>query len=123
MVVFSIVAATLAPSTHGVVTGHLQACRAIIYPGAPAYTSGTVTIYRGDVTWQLQPNSPSLSFDIVPKVVVAKQKVGADGWYRFDLAPGHYLMDGTTGTGTSLYVDFRIGAADERQIDIPNLCI
>lgn len=93
-----------APS-RGVVTGGFQQCTALPVPGLPTYAAGSVTVLQGGT-------------------IVARQSVGSNEHYTFVLPPGDYVLDGRwASSNASVQVPVRLGAGDDLEVDIPNVCI
>ena len=92
----AMVTGAILPPARGVVSGGIIACDAL-GSSAPHYVPGTVTVLKG-------------------QTLVDRQAV--DGTYRFDLAPGRYLLE----AGIS-YATVTLSAGDDVHVDIPNMCI
>ena len=58
LVALSITESVVTPPVRGLVSGGIRPCDALGTPDLPHYTSGTVTVLKGKVTWQTSPGSP-----------------------------------------------------------------
>jgi len=103
----------------GTVTGYIDACTGLGL--ALPYAAGTVTALPGQVTWV--PAGAGTSRPRFPAVVAARQHVGQDQRFSFQLAPGDYVLVGHYDAGnTTTYVDVAVVAGQVLQRDLPNLC-
>jgi hypothetical protein len=79
------------PAGQGAVVGGIAPCHGLPpTPGGPTYVAGTVTVFRGQVTWK--PAGPGSSVAVLPTAQVAEQTVGTNATYRFVLDPGSYVL-------------------------------
>jgi hypothetical protein len=72
-------------------------------PGGPTYVAGTVTVFRGQVTWK--PIGLGSSVAVLPTAQVAEQAVATNATYRFVLDPGSYVLQ-------AHYAEARFDSAD-----------
>jgi hypothetical protein len=122
LVALSITAAAITPPLRGVVSGGIRPCDALGNPDLPHYAAGTVTVLKGQVTWQSGQGGPSY-VDVLPTTVVAQETVPTNGMYRFDLQPGSYVLEAAPSGGYGPYTTVTVNAGDELVVDIPNTCI
>ena len=103
----------------GGVTGYIDPCEGIDI-GLP-YAAGTVTALRGQETWK--PDGHGTDRLQFPATVAARQHVGANHKFHFDLAPGQYVLLARydRGNGTS-FLDVSIAAGRVLHRDLPDLC-
>lgn len=59
-------------------------------PGGPTSVAGTVTVFRGKITWK--PDGPGSYLAVLPTARVADQSVATNANYRFVLDPGSYVL-------------------------------
>ncbi|HEY1455070.1 MAG TPA: hypothetical protein VGG31_01120 [Candidatus Dormibacteraeota bacterium] len=114
----SLTAATIAPATRGVVTGHLIACDALGLTH-PAYADGMVSVLRGEIRLAYSDKDNAV-VEALPTEVVARQSVSADNGYTFILDPGRYVL-ATPGPWISTAITLNPG--DHLRVDMPNGCI
>jgi hypothetical protein len=75
----------------GSVVGGIDPCFGIPpSPSEPTYVAGTVTVYRGRVTWK--PDRPGSFVAVLPSARVAEQTVATNATYRFVLEAGSYVL-------------------------------
>ena len=75
----------------GGVVGGIDPCFGIPpSPSEPTYVAGTVTVYRGRVTWK--PDRPGSFVAVLPSARVAEQTVATNATYRFVLEAGSYVL-------------------------------
>jgi len=122
LVALSITAAAITPPLRGVVSGGIRPCDAFGNPDLPHYAAGTVTVLKGQVTWQSGQGGPS-NVDVLPTTVVAQETVPTNGRYRFDLQPGSYVLEAAPSAGYGPYATVTVNAGDDLLVDIPNECI
>jgi hypothetical protein len=85
------------------------------------YAAGTVTALRGRETWK--PDGPGTSRLQLPATVAARQHVGENQRFSFDLAPGQYVLVARYQNGNAMsFLDVSIAAGRVLHRDLPNLC-
>ena len=97
-------------------TGGIVRCSGLYDPDALRNVGGTVSVFKGKVTWKL--NEPGNLTDVFPTDLVAQQTVEADGTYWFLLEPGQYFLRAGVG-----HASVTVQPGDDLRLDIPNLCI
>ncbi len=122
LVALSITASVVTPPVRGLVTGGIRPCDALGGAGLPHYASGTVTVLKGVLTWRSNPGT-SEYVDVLPTTVVAHESVSSNGMYRFDLAPGRYVLQAAPPGSYGPYAPVTVNAGDDLLVDIPNQCI
>lgn len=122
LVTLSITASVVTPPVRGLVSGGIRPCDALGSPDLPHYTSGTVTVLNGRVTWKTSQGTPAY-VDVLPTTVVAQESVPTSGMYRFDLAPGRYVLEAAPSGSYGPYAAVTVDAGDDLLVDIPNQCI
>jgi hypothetical protein len=104
----------------GEVTGYIDPCEGLPIQGLP-YAAGTVTALRGQQTWK--PDGPGTSRLQLPATVAARQHVGANQAFSFDLAPGQYVLVARYQTGNAMsFLAVSVAAGQVLHRDLPNLC-
>jgi hypothetical protein len=110
--------ALLAAHTGGV-TGYIDPCEGINI-GLP-YAAGTVTALRGQQTWE--PVGDGTYRLQLPPTVVARQRVGENQKFYFDLAAGRYVIVARYDTGNVMtFLDVSIVVGRVLHRDLPNVC-
>jgi hypothetical protein len=122
LVALSITASAVSPPLRGLVSGGIRPCDALGSADLPHYASGTVTVLEGQVTWRSSPGTPEY-VDVLPTTVVAQESVPTNGMYRFDLAPGRYVLEAAPRGSYGPYATVTVNAGDDLPVDIPNECI
>lgn len=118
--------ATLTAHTGGV-TGYIDPCQGIgIDIGLP-YAAGTVTALRGRETWKLVRSESNRTYQtyrmVLPTAVAARQHVGENQKFSFDLPPGRYVLVGRYDRGNfETFLDVTIAAGTVLHRDLPDLC-
>jgi hypothetical protein len=102
------------------VTGYIDPCEGIPIARSP-YAAGTVTALRGRETWK--PAGHGTWRPQLPAAVAARQHVGENQKFYFDLPPGRYVLVARydRGNATTL-LDVSIAAGRVLHRDLPNLC-
>jgi hypothetical protein len=108
-------AAFVIPDGKAVVTGGIIPCSGLSNPNLPQYSAGTVTVLKGQVTWN-GTGQGNLQ-EVLPTEVVAQQRVGTNETYRFVLEPGRYVIQ------SGVYASVTLQPSDDVHVDVPNLCI
>jgi hypothetical protein len=104
----------------GGVTGYIDPCEAIS-TGLP-YAAGTVTALRGQETWE--PAGDGTYRLQLPATVAARQHVGQNQKFYFDLAPGRYVLVARYDRGIAMtFLDVSIVAGRVLHRDLPDLCM
>ena len=103
----------------GGVTGYIDPCEGIDI-GLP-YAAGTVTALNGREPWK--PDGHGTSRLQFPATVAARQHVGENHKFRFDLAPGQYVLLARYDRGNGIsFLDVSIAPGRVLHRDLPNLC-
>lgn len=103
----------------GEVTGYIDPCEGVNV-GLP-YAAGTVTALRGTETWK--PDGPGTWRLQFPADVAARQHIGENQEFNFDLAPGRYVLVARYDRGNAMsFLDVSIAAGRILHRDLPNLC-
>jgi hypothetical protein len=103
----------------GGVTGYIDPCEGID-TGLP-YAAGTVTALRGRETWK--PDGHGTRRLQFPAIVAARQQVGENHKFHFDLAPGQYVLLARYDRGNGMsFLDVSIAAGRVLHQNLPNLC-
>jgi hypothetical protein len=115
--------AAVLPNGRAVVTGGIIPCAGIPDPNGPYYAAGTVTVLRGQVSWQNE--GPGYFADVLPTRVVAGERVAANGTYLFVLEPGEYVLEAQFPPPSNVlpYTAVTVNAGDNLRVDIPNMCL
>jgi hypothetical protein len=114
LVALSMVTGSTLVPTRAVVSGGIIRCTALGEDG-PRYAAGIVTVLKGRVTWR-KSAGPAEYDMVLPTTVVEREAVR--GTYRFDLAPGQYVLE----SGVS-YASVTLDPGDDLHVDIQNMCI
>ncbi len=122
LVAVSITASVVTPPVRAVVSGGIRPCDALGSAGLPHYASGTVTVLGGQVTWRSSPGTAD-SVAVLPTTEVAEASVPPNGTYRFDLAPGRYVLEAGPRGSYGPFATVTLNAGDDLLVDIPNECI
>ena len=103
----------------GGVTGYIDPCEGIDI-GLP-YAAGTVMALRGREIWKQDGHgTDQLQF---PATVAARQHVGENHQFHFDLAPGEYVLLARYDRGNGMsFLDVSIAAGRVLHRDLPDLC-
>ena len=109
--------------TPGVVSGGIEPCQAILFPGGPTYAAGTVTVLRGAVSWR--STGPGSSQVVFPVSVAALAIVATNTTYRFVLAPGEYVFRAAfpPPVKPTPWISITVQSGSAQHVDIPNMCI
>jgi hypothetical protein len=110
-------ATTLPVATNGWVVGGIGGCQGPPIPVAPHYIAGTVTVLAGHATWRQAPSGVLVA--TFPPGLVATETVGTNGSYRFELAPGPYVL---RDSGSQLFVNVTVHPGATTAADIANPC-
>lgn len=103
----------------GEVTGYIDPCEGIDI-GLP-YAAGTVTALSGRPTWK--PDGHGTSRLQLPATVAARQHVDENHTFRFDLAPGQYVLMARYDGGNAVsFLDVTIAAGRDLNRNLPDLC-
>jgi hypothetical protein len=103
----------------GGVTGYIDPCEGI-GTGLP-YAAATVMALRGRETWK--PDGHGTRRLQFPATVAARQHVGENHQFHFDLAPGRYVLLARYDRGNGMsFLDVSIAAGRVLHRDLPNLC-
>lgn len=109
------------PGSKGLVVGGISRCDAHGVPG-PMYVAGSVTVYRGHVTWRSIGSGNSQA--VFPSDSVATQTVSDNGLYQFTLDPGDYVLRGRYTSGNvQPFIAVTVKSGSTTRADIPNQCI
>ena len=110
--------APLAARTGGV-TGYIDPCEGID-TGLP-YAAATVTALRGRETWE--PAGDGTRRLQLPATVAARQHVGQNRKFYFDLAPGRYVLAARYDRGNAMtFLDVSVVAGRVLDRNLPDLC-
>lgn len=111
-----------AASDTGVVTGGIEPCAAIGYPGEPHYAAGTVTVLTG----QRRERSigPGSWVEVLPTTVVAHEQVGVNAIFSFVLKPGDYVVEAHFPPPATVvpWIKVTVYAGQTLHADITNEC-
>jgi hypothetical protein len=111
--------ASLTAHTGGV-TGYIDPCEALT-AGLP-YAAGTVTALRGQETWE--PAGDGTYRLQLPATVAARQHVGQNRKFYFDLAPGRYVIVARYDRDNAMtFLDVSIVAGRVLHQDLPDVCM
>jgi hypothetical protein len=103
----------------GAVTGYIDPCEGV-GTGLP-YPAGTVMALRGRETWK--PDGHGIRRLQFPATVAARQHVGENHKFHFDLAPGQYVLLARYDNGNGMsFLDVSIAAGQVLDRDLPDLC-
>ena len=104
-----------------VVTGFIEPCVGKIRRTL-TYAAGTVVALRG--VERLRPVRPGEQKVILPTDVVARQHVNENGRYRFELAPGRYVLAATYDAGFAgrTFLDVSVPSGATLQRNLPDVC-
>jgi len=107
------------PARVGMVAGYIDPCEGVI-TGLP-YAAGTVTALRGRETWK--PDGQGTYRLQLPVSVAARQHVGQNQRFQFDLTPGRYVLVARYDRGNAMsFLDVSITAGRLLHEDLPNQC-
>jgi hypothetical protein len=118
------------PSRTGVVTGRLEACRALPIGIGPfknnplPVTPGTVTVLRGQETWK--PVGHGTYKLVLPTTVLARAYIGDNyhQMFHFMLPPGPYVLVGRYTSGNIISTwPISVTAGTILHQDVPNECM
>jgi hypothetical protein len=108
----------------GRVTGYIDACLGIYFPGAPRYAAGTVTALRGRETWRNIGDGDSLpQLPPAATATAARRHVAAGQAFSFDLTAGQYALVARydDGNGRNI-VNVTVTAGQVLHLDFPDIC-
>jgi len=113
---------TSAPNETAVVTGGIIPCTGIPIPNGPHYAAGTVTVLKGQVTWQSTGQGNLVN--VFPTRVLTRERVATNATYRFVLEPGQYVLEAQFPPPSNVlpYTVVTVSAGDKLSVDIPNMC-
>ena len=105
----------------GGVTGYIDPCEGILIGTGLPYAAATVTALRGRETWE--PASDGTYRLQLPATVAARQHVGQNQKFHFDLAPGRYVLVARYDRGNAMtFLDVSVVAGRVLDRNLPNLC-
>jgi hypothetical protein len=105
-----------------VVTGFIEPCVAM-QSGPLTYAAGTVVASRGVV--RFRPIRPGEEKVVFPADVVARQHANTNGRYRFELAPGRYVIAATYDEGGNVhpFLGVIVPSGATLQRNVPDFCM
>lgn len=109
-------------SAVGVVVGGIQPCAALppsVATNLPRYAAGTVTVLMGAPAYQ-----PGGNIEL-PSAAVTQQSVAQNSTYRFELAPGDYVLVARFAPPANVmpFTTVTVKAGSTVEKDIPNECM
>jgi len=111
--------ATVLPNGKGLVTGGVVTCAGITGPDEARFAAATVTVLEGHVDWA-KPGQP-----VLPKGVVARERVPTNGTFQFVLDPGQYVLTAEFPPPANIvpFSPVTLQPGEDLRVDISNQCI
>lgn len=127
LVALALALAACTPSSEGSVVGGVLPCLALaIAPPGPHYVAAIITVVKGSTSWK-PSGAPGTFVVVFPATVVAKETVGTNETYSFDLPPGRYVLRASylmsANVGVSAWADVTVTAGTTEYVDVSDRCI